>query len=162
MPHCGALSHQKVGWQVRAAPSNVANAGHSLIGCSMSRSIAWIHLASAAALSWERARQDMPELMHGLALTNFLDCNTRHVECSTCCVLRNTRPKQRHNNSETCRGTEWKTRTQTRAEYKKQTRGSISLFIWTHWYFNLCLYTVNSATLQRITSKQMMRNFERC
>lgn len=25
--------------------------------------------------------------MHGLALTNFLDCNTRHVECSTCCAL---------------------------------------------------------------------------
>lgn len=33
---------------------------------------------------WEGARRDTPELMHGLALTNFLDCNTRRVECSTC------------------------------------------------------------------------------
>lgn len=24
--------------------------------------------------------------LHGLAFTNFIDCNTRHVECSTCCV----------------------------------------------------------------------------
>lgn len=27
---------------------------------------------------------------------------------------------------------------------------------------NLCLYTVNSAMLQRITFKQTLRNFDRC
>lgn len=51
--------------------------------------------------------------LHGLALTSFLDCNTRHVECSTRCVPRlGTQPNKNHNNcnndSYTCRGTEWK------------------------------------------------------
>lgn len=55
MPHCGAL----------AGPSDVAH-------------------NATSAVSHERAGQDTPELTHGLALTNFLDCNTRHSECSTC------------------------------------------------------------------------------
>lgn len=57
-----------------------------LTGCSTSRSIAWTHGLRCHFEPRERARRDTPEPMHGLAFTNFQDCNTRHVECSTCCV----------------------------------------------------------------------------
>lgn len=81
MPHCRALPHHMVVWQVQEALGNVAN----LIGCSMSRSIAWIH-------SRLRESQARHTGANGLTLTNFLDCNTRHIECSTCTTQQ--RPQQ--------------------------------------------------------------------
>lgn len=59
----------------------------------------------------ERTGRDTPELMHGLALTKFLDCNTRHVECSTCYVpsfQAKNHNCNNNNNNETCRNTERK------------------------------------------------------
>ena len=109
-----------------------------LTGCSMSR-------------ARERARRDTPELMHGLALTNFLDCNTRHVECSTCCVP----SSGTHNPTNT---TTTATATMKHAEVlngNSHTNQGNDLIIYLNsLVLNLCLYTVNSATLQRITLKR--------
>lgn len=105
--------------------------------------------------------------LHGLALTSFLDCNTRHVECSTCCVPR----LGIHNPTKTITTA---TTTVTHAEVLngndntdtnriKETNQEKYLIIYLNsLILNLCLYTVNSAMLQRNTSKQMLRNFERC
>lgn len=139
-----------------AAPSNVAR--RSLTGCSASRSIAWIHF-----LSWERARRDTPELTHGLALTNFLDCNTRHVECSTRCVPSlGTHNSNCSNNNETHRGTESKWWRRYKLNKRNKNQGKYLFIYLNSLVLNRCLYTVNSAVLQRITFKQTLRNFERC
>lgn len=90
--------------------------------------------------------------LHGLALTNFLDCNTRHVECSTCCVPRlGTRSPTNITNS--CRGTEWKLwHRHKQSQTDKQ--GKYLIIYLNSLVLNLCLYTVNSATLQRISFKR--------
>lgn len=161
MPHCGALSHHMVGWQVQAAPSNVANAWCSPTGCSLSHSIAWI--------LWAEREPDGTrlELMHGLALTNFLDCNTRDTECSTCCVpsLGTHKPT----NTTTTATTTMKHAEVLNGNYDtdtsriKETNQGKYLFIYLNsLVLNLCLYTVNSAMLQRITITQTLTNFERC
>lgn len=94
--------------------------------------------------------------MHGLTLTNFLDCNTRHIECSTCCAL----SLGTHNPTTT---TTIATTTVTYAEVLnqnydadtsriKETNQGKYLFIYLNsLVLNRCLYTVNSAVLQRIT-----------
>lgn len=152
MPH-GRPAGARQGWAMWQTHDAV------LTSSSVSHPIA---RASATTLSWERARQDTPELMHGLALTNFLDCNTRHFECSTCFVssleTQPNKPNSCNNNNNETRRYWMETTTQIDINHEK-------------WYLviylnslvlYLCLYTVNSATLQRITFKQTLKNFERC
>lgn len=65
----------------RAAPSDAVNAQH---GTSRSNApTRW----PALIVSQARGVSELELKTHGLALTNFLDCNTRHIECSTRCVL---------------------------------------------------------------------------
>lgn len=45
---------------------------------------------------------------------------------------------------------------------KETNQGKYLIIYLNSQVLNLCLYTVNSAVLQRITSEQMLRNFERC
>lgn len=136
MPHCGALSRHTPGRPARAALSNVANAWRSLD-----------RLLNEPLDS----RRDTPEPMHGLALTNFLDCNTRHVECSTCCVP----SVGTHNPTNTTTASTMKHAEVLNGNYDTDTNQGKYLFIYLNsLVLNLCLYTVNSATLQRITLKQ--------
>lgn len=78
MPHCGGLSHHTrqhwAMWPMQSWPAALNEQLHSL--------------------------NSRPPL-HGLALTNFLDCNTRHVECSTCCVPSSGTHKHIHTTQQT-------------------------------------------------------------
>lgn len=141
MPRCGALSRRQGG------PSSVAKR-------TMRRAAR--KLESTSSLS--RTKQDTPELMHGLALTNFPDCNTRCVECSTCYVP---------SNDTTQHNTATATTAVQHAEvlngnHDTDTNQGKCLIIYLNsLVHNLCLYTVNSATtLQRITFT--LRTSERC
>lgn len=134
-----------------AALSNVANAG---------RSLDWLFD------EWLDSLNPWPPL-HGLALTNFLDCNTRHVECSTCCVL--SLGTHSPTNTTTMATTILKHAEVLNGEYntdtsriKKTNQGKYLIIYLNSLVLNLCLYTVNSVMLQRITSKQTLRNFDRC
>lgn len=105
--------------------------------------------------------------MHGLALTNFLDCNTRHIECSTRCVpsLGTHKPTNTTATATpTMKHAEVLNRNyDTDTSRIQETKQGKYLFIYLNsLVLNRCLYTVNSAVLQRITFTQTLRNFERC
>lgn len=75
--------------------------------------------------------------MHSLALTKFVDCNTRHVECNICSKSGNTRVNGYHHHN--FNNTLSRAFSKYSNIYKeKQTRGRILIYL-NSLVLNLCL-----------------------
>lgn len=127
----------------QAALSNVVHAGLSLTGCSKSHSIAWIHGLHCMVLH----------------LQTCLDCNTGHTECSTCCVPRLGARNPTNTTTATVKHAEvpngnYNTDT---SRINERNQGKYLIIYLNSQVLNLCLYTVNSATLHR---KRVSKSWE--
>lgn len=102
--------------------------------------------------------------LHGLAFTNCLDCNTRRAECSKAVfwAVGTHNPTNNCNNNETCIQRYGMATSTHTSRITETNQGKYLLIYLNSQVLNLCLYIVNSTTLQRMASRRMLTNFEKC